>query len=102
MTPAARLIWLGGALAFSLCWGWLMRTYTDAAAPFTDASIAGFSVAAQLLLSLRRVESWVLWIAVDAGAIGLFLWRGLTITAGLYAVFLCLATIGLISWSRRA
>lgn len=96
------LRWLIGTLAFSICWGLLMRAYTDASAPLIDASIAGFSVAAQLLLSLRRVENWVLWIAVDVVAIGLFLWRGLTITAAFYAVFLCLATIGLVSWTRRA
>ena len=102
MTAGTRLKWIAGTVAFSICWGLLMRTYTDAAAPLIDANIAGFSVAAQLLMSLRRVENWVLWIAVDVVAIGLFLWRGLAITAGLYAVFLCLATVGLISWSRQA
>jgi len=102
MTPGTRLRWLCGTAAFSLCWGLLMRTYTDAAAPLIDANIAGFSVAAQLLLSLRRIESWILWIAVDVVAIGLFAWRGLAITAGLYAIFLCLAGWGLISWQRKA
>lgn len=102
MRPVARLKWLCGTVLFSICWGLLMRTYTDAAAPLIDSNIAGFSVAAQLLLSLRRTESWILWIAVDIVAIGLFLWRGLAITAGLYAVFLCLAAWGLISWARRS
>jgi len=101
MTPAARFKWLCGTITFSICWGLLMRTYTDTAAPLIDANIAGFSVAAQLLLSLRRVENWILWIGVDVVAIGLFVWRGLAITAGLYAVFLCLAIWGLISWIRQ-
>ena len=102
MTRTARFKWLCATVAFSVCWGLLMRSYTDAAAPLIDANIAGFSVAAQLLLSLRRVENWVLWIGVDLVAIALFLWRGLAITAGLYGVFLCLATWGLISWMTRA
>jgi nicotinamide mononucleotide transporter len=101
MTPAARLKWFCGTVLFSICWGLLMRSYTDAAAPLIDANIAGFSVAAQLLLSLRRIENWILWIAVDTVAIGLFLWRSLAITAGLYTVFLCLALWGLISWAKR-
>jgi nicotinamide mononucleotide transporter len=100
MSSAARLKWLGGTLALSVCWGVLMRSYTDAAAPLIDANIAGFSIAAQLLLSFRRIENWVVWIAVDTVAISLFMWRGLALTAGLYAVFLCLATWGLVSWAR--
>ena len=63
-----------------MLWGVGMRGYTDAAAPFADATVAGLSVAAQILQSFRRVESWVLWIAVDAFAIGLFAWRGLLVT----------------------
>lgn len=102
MTARTRAVWLCGTVAFAICWGLLMRAYTDAAAPLIDANIAAFSVAAQLLLSLRRVENWVLWIGVDVVAIGLFLWRGLEITAGLYALFLGISVIGLISWIRRA
>ncbi|HWU91738.1 MAG TPA: nicotinamide riboside transporter PnuC [Sphingomicrobium sp.] len=102
MAPRQRIAWLCGTVAFALCWGLLMRAYTDAAAPLIDANIAGFSVAAQLLLSLRRVENWILWVGVDLVAVALFAWRGLAITAGLYAVFLCMSAIGLVSWIRRA
>ena len=79
-----------------------MARYTDAAAPFPDATIAGLSVAAQFLQSFRRVESWVLWILVDALAIGLFAWRGLIVTAGLYGLFLVLAIAGLTEWKKKA
>ena len=79
-----------------------MARFTDAAAPYADATIAGISVAAQILQSLRRVESWVLWIAVDALAIMLFAWRGLFVTSALYGLFFVLAIVGLIEWRRRA
>ena len=79
-----------------------MARYTDAAAPLADATIAGLSVAAPILQSFRRVESWLLWIAVDALAIGLFAWRGLLITSALYSLFLILATIGFVEWRRKA
>jgi nicotinamide mononucleotide transporter len=79
-----------------------MARYTDAAAPFVDATTAGLSVAAQVLQSLRRIESWALWIAVDMIAIGLFAWRGLFVTSALYGLFLLLATIGLLEWRTRA
>ena len=78
-----------------------MVRFTDAAAPYADATVAGMSVAAQILQSRRRVESWVLWIAVDGLAIGLFLSRGLIVTAGLYAIFLVLAVAGLVEWKKK-
>jgi nicotinamide mononucleotide transporter len=102
MRASARLRWLGGTLLCILLWGTGMARFTDAAAPFPDATIAGLSVTAQVLQSLRRVESWALWILVDLFAIGLFAWRGLFVTSALYCLFLVLATIGWFEWRRRA
>jgi nicotinamide mononucleotide transporter len=79
-----------------------MSRFTDAAAPFVDATTAGVSIVAQSLQSLRRVESWVLWISVDGIAIGLFAWRGLIVTSALYGLFLILAVVGLLEWRRSA
>ncbi|MEZ5666159.1 MAG: nicotinamide riboside transporter PnuC [Alphaproteobacteria bacterium] len=87
-----------------LALGWLMATYTDAAVPYWDASVAAMSVTAQILLSMRRIENWLFWIVTDIDAIVLFWFKDLQLTAGLYAVFLCLAVVGLVSWlgARRA
>ena len=100
LAPRARILWLAGTLAASVAWGLAMARYTDAAAPVWDALIAGGSVAAQLLQSRRRVECWLLWIAVDLIAVPLYYSRGLQLTAGLYCVFLMLAVAGLIAWHR--
>jgi nicotinamide mononucleotide transporter len=102
MSGSARIRWLAGTALAATLWGAGMARWTDAAAPFADAAIAGMSVSAQILQSLRRVESWVLWIAVDLLAVGLFAWRGLSVTAALYALFLALAIAGLIQWRRKA
>lgn len=82
--------------------GTLMHRLTDAAMPFADAAITGASVVAQVLLSIRRIENWILWIAVDIGAIALYIERDLHLTAGLYCAFLVLATMGLVEWFRAA
>jgi nicotinamide mononucleotide transporter len=102
MNFRGRAVWLVATLIGILLWGTGMARFTDAAAPMADATVAGLSVAAQILQSLRRVESWVLWIAVDVVAIGLFLTRGLDVTAALYALFLVLAVLGLIEWTKKA
>jgi nicotinamide mononucleotide transporter len=100
MTPGERALWLGVTGLASVAWGWVMMTYTDAAAPVWDALIAGGSVAAQILQARRRVESWILWIAVDLIAIPLYFSRDLVATSALYAVFLVLSIMGLMSWWR--
>ncbi len=101
LRPGQRWAWLAGTAAASLVWGLGMARFTDAAAPFADATIAGLSVSAQILQSLRKFESWLLWVVVDVLAIGLFLYRGLHVTAALYALFLVLAVGGLVAWRRK-
>lgn len=80
--------------------GTAMATWTDAAYPYWDGTVAILSVIAQLLLSRRQLESWVLWIVVDVLAIGLFSVKELYPTAALYGVFLILAALGLAAWAR--
>lgn len=100
MSGRERLAWLAGTAAASVAWGLVMANYTNAAAPVWDALIAGGSVAAQILLAMRRIENWVLWIAVDVIAVPLYFSRNLVATSGLYLVFLGLATAGLVTWLR--
>ncbi len=102
MSLRARATWFVGTAIAALAWGLLMHRFTDAAAPFVDAAVAGASVAAQWLQSLRRVESWILWIVADLIAVPLYWWKGLVPTTILYLVFLGLAVAGLLSWRRAA
>ena len=109
LVEAVEVSWLGwparigSLLAVALVTvtvGWGMARFTDAAMPYADAAITGASVVAQILLSIRRIENWILWIAIDVGAIFLYIERDLHLTAGLYGAFLILATMGLIQWMR--
>jgi len=101
VAPLSRQMFTSYLAVTAVTWiiiSWLMNTYTDAAAPFWDAAVAALSVTAQFLMSRRHIESWLLWIAVDVLAIGLFYFRDLGPTAALYSVFLGLAILGFIQW----
>lgn len=98
----ARLAWLAAIAMITAMLGTLLSRFTDAALPYPDAAIAAASIAAQFLLSFRRIENWVLWIAIDIGAIGLYIARDLHLTAGLYGVFLVLSGLGLREWIKAA
>ena len=96
-----RVTWLLITALVSLLLGFLMARYTNAASPYIDASIAGMSISAQILLAFRKLENWLLWILADIVAVGLYLSKDLKPTAGLYAVFLVLCVIGLVDWGRK-
>lgn len=97
---AARLRWLAGCAVATALWGWLMHRYTPASYPWWDAAVAMMSIAAQILMSRRYLENWMLWIAVDLAAIPLYAVKDLRPTVALYVLFLVLSIVGLIDWRR--
>lgn len=101
MRPGQRAVWMAGCAAATAVWGWGMHRFTDAAFPWWDAAVAMMSIVAQILMSRRYFENWVLWIAVDGIAIALYAARDLWLTAALYGVFLAMSIWGLIDWRRR-
>ncbi len=99
-SPRVLVLCLVATVVLALLLGTAMHTWTNAAAPYPDATVAAASVVAQFLLSYRRIENWVYWVAIDCMAIVLYMWRGLNLTAGLYIVMLMMSAFGLISWMR--
>jgi nicotinamide mononucleotide transporter len=100
MLPVDRWRWIGGIAVATAGWGWLMHRFTDAALPWLDAGIAMASIAAQILLSRQKIENWVLWIAVDMVAIGVYAVKDLWVTSALYVVLLAVSIWGLRDWRR--
>jgi nicotinamide mononucleotide transporter len=68
------------------------------AAPGWDALTTSMSLGAQLLLNLKRLETWVVWIAVDIIYVPLYFSRDLNLTAVVYIVFLALCVQGWRQW----
>jgi nicotinamide mononucleotide transporter len=94
------LLWLGGSVAATLGWGWIMHRLTDASLPWGDAAIAMLSVVAQILMTRRFLENWLWWIAVNIISIGVYVFKGIWVTAGLYGLFLVMAVIGYAEWRK--
>jgi len=86
-----------GALG-SLALGYLMARFTDAAVPHLDAMLSSFSLVGQYWTTRRYIENWWLWIVVDVIYTGMFVFKGLYLTAGLYAFLILLALLGLREW----
>lgn len=80
--------------------GGLLSRHTDASLPFMDSTLTSFSVIAQWMQTRKLLEAWLVWLAVDVVYVGMFLYKKLYPTAGLYAVFLYLAVLGFVEWHR--
>jgi nicotinamide mononucleotide transporter len=87
------------ALSTALLWRTLRHVGGSASA--FDALTTSLSLGAQWLLNRKKVETWIAWIVVDVLYVPLYLWKGLYLTAVLYAVFLAMAALGLREWRRR-
>lgn len=95
-----RVGWIAVAALGTGALGYVTSTYTDAALPYWDACTTVLSLVAQTLLSRKVLENWLIWITVDVLSIGIYTVKELYLTAGLYAVFLAMATWGLLAWQR--
>ena len=88
------------AAAGSAILGVFLHRATDAALPFMDSFLSSTSLVAQWMMTKKLLENWLVWIGVDVLYVGMFIFKGLFLTAGLYAVFLALAVKGYIDWRR--
>jgi nicotinamide mononucleotide transporter len=78
----------------------LFLTSIRDAAPFMDAFTTVLSLVALYLTARKVFESWHLWILVNLLYIGLYAYKGLDLTAVLYAIFAALSVAGLVNWRR--
>ncbi len=100
MSTRWRFTTLSTSIICTLLLGYYMSNHTDASFPYPDAFTTVFSLAAQWLLTRKKLESWYFWIAVDVVAIGVYYAKGLNLTAGLYMAFLGMAVAGLFRWKK--
>lgn len=100
MSYSSLSLWCIIVAVGTLIWGYLMARNTDAALPYPDAFTTVASLTAQWLMAKKRLQSWLFWIAVDVIAIGVYFYKELYLTTGLYAVFLIMATLGFFAWRK--
>ncbi|MEB0040627.1 MULTISPECIES: nicotinamide riboside transporter PnuC [unclassified Pseudomonas] len=87
---------IGGLVSVVL--GAAMAYFTDAAQPWLDATLTGFSLVAQVWMAQKRVQCWPLWIVLDVIFVSLFVYKDLYLTAALYALFTLIAVQGWREW----
>lgn len=98
--PRAALLTAGATLLAWPLLALLLARGTDSPTPWMDALPTVGSIAGTLLLGRKLIENWLVWIAVNLFSIVLFMFKGLWLTAGLYALFAAMAVAGWQAWRR--
>ena len=94
------IISLFAGIAGAVLLGSVMHSLTDASVPWADATLTSFSLVASVWAARKYVVSWWLWIVLDVLYVGMYLYKDLNLTAGLYAGFVVLAFYGLFAWQK--
>jgi nicotinamide mononucleotide transporter len=75
--------------------------FTASTIPSWDAITTAVYIVAQWLLSRKKIENWILWIAADTVMIGMCAWEGLYFSSFQYLVFTIIAVLGFREWRAK-
>jgi nicotinamide mononucleotide transporter len=88
---------MAGSMVASI-FGSLLDAHTDASLSWVDSLLSAASLVASVWAARRNIESWWLWIIVDAFYVCMYVYKHLYLVAVLYAIFVVLAVLGLRRW----
>jgi nicotinamide mononucleotide transporter len=80
--------------------GYLFKTYTDAALPYWDGTVAVWGIIGTFVQAKKYIENWIIWIISDLLCTGIYVYKGLYAFTGLYFCFAVLAVYGYYSWKK--
>jgi nicotinamide mononucleotide transporter len=75
--------------------------HKPSAYPFLDSFIMVMSIVTTFYVIEKKIESWIVWIVVDAIATWLYFQRDLLLYSLLYLLFCFIAAFGLFNWIKQ-
>ena len=91
-----------GGLGLTLpMWYFLLRSGSSSS-PVMDAGTTAFSIVGQVLLNLKYVENWIIWVLVDVVTVVMYIQQRLYPSALLYAGLTVFCIVGYFGWRRAA
>ena len=81
--------------------GYLLAAYSDASFPYLDSLTTWFAVVTTYLVTQKELQNWLYWIIIDAVSIGIYLQKGIALTAVIFAAYIVIAVFGWLAWRRH-
>ena len=88
-------------LLFAGILGYLLRNNTTASIPWLDSAATAASFLAQYLIARKKIENWLIWIAVNILYVGIYIYKDLPLYAILFSIYLLLAISGYRTWKKQ-
>lgn len=79
---------------------WILISYTDSNVPWLDSFTTALSIIGMWMLARKFVEQWFAWIVVDIVCCGLYIYKELYFTSGLYGLYSIIAIFGYFKWKQ--
>lgn len=79
----------------------ILSQFTDSTVPKVDSLVGALSVVGTWMLARKLLENWLVWIAVDALCVGLYIYKGLYPTAILFVIYTVMAVVGYLEWKKK-
>jgi nicotinamide mononucleotide transporter len=96
-------VYLLCTVAFLAAWAviyWILIRFTNSNVPVCDSFVNALSIVGLWMLARKYVEQWLVWFVVDAFSCGLYVYKGIPFTAGLYGLYTVIAILGYRKWLR--
>lgn len=95
-----HLLAITGIILVSGISGYILTNNTEAAWPYIDSLTTWASVFTTVLVARKVLENWLYWIVIDGISVFVYLERGLTSTAYLFAAYVVIVIIGWFKWRK--
>jgi nicotinamide mononucleotide transporter len=93
-----HILAVGAVAVLVLTSGNVLAAYSDAALPHLDSFTTWGAIVATFMVARKILENWWYWFVIDAVSVGLYVNRGLFLTAALFIGYLVLIVIGYRAW----
>jgi nicotinamide mononucleotide transporter len=78
----------------------ILISFTDSNVPWWDSVTTSLSIVAMWLMARKYIEQWWVWLVVDVVSAGVYIYKDLYFTAGLYALYAIIAYFGYKKWKE--
>lgn len=100
-TPTSRITPLSIiSIVLTFAIAYILITFTDSNVPWWDSVTTSLSIVAMWMMARKYIEQWWVWIVVDVISAGLYVYKELFFTAGLYALYAIIAYFGYKKWKE--